>query len=310
MASNGKENWKPITSLKGTTNRNYAVSDQGRLASFDKNLNDKLVLKPHINGGFPLITIKSNSRSKALFIHNAVAEMFVKKRNPKCIRVIHLDYNKSNNDSTNLKWVTQAEQIEHSKHSPTVKESIARKVHTGATAKKLDEKKVTQLKKEIWNPKRKLTMKALAEKYNIAEMNLYRIKSGQMWFHVHVEGEPVFPRYKEQLKNIEYHNKKNAKAAAEKVKKAAATKKITDAKKIAAAKKADLIKKNKLAKIASANKIAKEKKLAAAKKKANKAKIKKTKAVKKPKAKIVAKTKPTKLKKDKKSKKNKKSKKK
>ena len=33
-----------------------------------------------------------------------------------------------------------------------------------------------------------------------------------MWFHVHVEGEPIFPRYKEQLKNIEFHNKVAAKA--------------------------------------------------------------------------------------------------
>lgn len=231
MASNGKETWKQIISLKGTTNRNYAVSSHGRLASFDTDLNDKLILRPHLNGGFPLISVNSNNKSKALFIHNAVAEMFVKKRNPKCVRVIHLDHDKSNNEVPNLKWVTNAEQIEHSKKSPLVLESIARKVHTGATAKKLNEKKVTQLKKELWNPKRKLTMKALAEKYDIAEMNLYRIKSGQMWFHVHVEGEPLFPKYKEQLKNIEFHNKKEAKATAEKVKKLAVVKKANLAKK-------------------------------------------------------------------------------
>ncbi len=226
MASNDKETWKQITSLKGTTNRNYAVSNHGRLASYDKDMNDKLILKPHLNGGFPLISINSNSKHKALFIHNAVAEMFLKKRNPKCIRVIHLDHDKTNNHFSNLKWVSQIEQSEHNKKSPLVMEAIARKVHTGSNAKKLNEKKVTQLKKELWDPKRKLTFKKLAEKYGIAEMNLYRIKSGELWYHIHVEGEPMFAKYKEQLKNIEYHNKKAAKATAEKVKKEAAAKKI------------------------------------------------------------------------------------
>lgn len=217
MANQSKEIWKQIASLKGKTTRNYAVSNQGRLASYDKDLKDKLLLKPHLNGGFPLISVNSKGKSKALFVHNAVAETFLKKRNSKCDHVIHLDHNKANNEAANLKWVTQQEQIEHNKKSPLVREAIARKVHSGATAKKLNEKKVLQLKKELWDPKRKLTFKKLAEKYGIAEMNLYRIKSGEMWFHVHVEGEPVFTKYKEQLKNIELRNKKEAKATAQKV---------------------------------------------------------------------------------------------
>jgi len=217
MANQSKEIWKQIASLKGKTTRNYAVSNQGRLASYGEDLKDKLLLKPHLNGGFPLISVNSKGRSKALFVHNAVAEAFLKKRNSKCDHVIHLDHNKANNEASNLKWVTQQEQIEHNKKSPLVREAIARKIHTGATAKKLNEKKVMQLKKELWDPKRKLTFKKLAEKYGIAEMNLYRIKSGEMWFHVHVEGEPLFAKYKEQLKNIELRNKKEARATAEKV---------------------------------------------------------------------------------------------
>lgn len=224
MANQSKEIWKQIASLKGKTTRNYAVSNQGRLASYDKDLKDKLLLKPHLNGGFPLISLNSKGKSKALFVHNAVAETFLKKRNAKCDHVIHLDHNKANNEAANLKWVTQQEQIEHNKKSPLVREAIARKVHSGATAKKLNEKKVLQLKKELWDPKRKLTFKKLAEKYGIAEMNLYRIKSGEMWFHVHVEGEPMFTKYKEQLKNIELRNKKEAKATAAKVKEVAKAK--------------------------------------------------------------------------------------
>lgn len=210
MAANDKEIWKQLTHLKGPSKK-YAVSSHGRLASYDTNIEDKYILKLHLNGGFPMATIHVNGKSKALFVHNAMAVAFLKKHSPKCNCVIHLDYDKANNELSNLKWATKAEQVEHSKTSPYVLASVARKVYNGATARKLDEKKVILLKKEIWNPKRKLSFKQIAAKYGIAEMNLYRIKNGEMWFHVHVDGEPIFPRYKEQLKNIEFHNKIAAK---------------------------------------------------------------------------------------------------
>ncbi len=207
MASNDKEIWKPVTHLKGKTSKKYAVSSKGRLASYDKNIEERYVLKTHLNGGFPMATIHIEGKSKALFVHQALGGSFLKKPNPKCKFVIHLDYDKANNAISNLKWVTKADQVEHSKTSPYVLEAAARKVYTGATARKLDEKKVIALKKEIWNPKRKATLKQIAVKYGIAEMNLYRIKNGELWFHVHVEGEPMFDKYKTQLKNIEFHAK-------------------------------------------------------------------------------------------------------
>ncbi len=212
MAANDKEIWKPVTHIKGKTSKKYAVSSKGRLASYDKNIEDRYVLKQHLNGGFPMATIHVEGKSKALFSHQAIGGSFLKKHSPKYKFVIHLDHNKANNDISNLKWVTKDEQVEHSKKSPYVLQAAARKVYTGATARKLDEKKVIALKKEIWNPKRKASLKQIAAKYGIAEMNLYRIKNGELWFHVHIEGEPIFPKYKAQLKNIEFHEKVAAKA--------------------------------------------------------------------------------------------------
>ncbi|MBK8369170.1 MAG: HNH endonuclease [Bacteroidetes bacterium] len=228
MAANDKEIWKPVTHIKGKTSKKYAVSSKGRLASYDKNIEDRYVLKQHLNGGFPMATIHVEGKSKALFSHQAIGAAFLKKHSPKCKFVIHLDHNKANNDISNLKWATKDEQVEHSKKSPYVLQAAARKVYTGATARKLDEKKVIALKKEIWNPKRKASLKQIAAKYGIAEMNLYRIKNGELWFHVHIEGEPIFPKYKTQLKNIEFHEKvaaKVKKAAPKKVVKKAAPKK-------------------------------------------------------------------------------------
>ena len=268
MAVNDKEIWKPVTHIKDATSKKYAVSSKARLASYDRNMEEKYILKQHLNGGFPMVTIHVKDKTKALFTHHAVAYSFLKKPSPKYKYVLHLDYNKANNDPSNLKWATKEEQVEHSKKSPFVLAAAARKVYSGATSKKLNEKKVTQLKTEIWNPKRKLTFKQLAAKYGIAEMNLYRIKNGELWFHVHVEGEPIFPKYKAQLKNIEFHAKVEAKASASsaakkaaKAKKAAPKKAVQKTAKKAAPKKAAPAKKKVVAKKVAAKKsVAKKKK--------------------------------------------------
>ena len=280
MAANDKEIWKPVTHIKGKTSKKYAVSSKGQLASYDKNIEDKYVLKQHLNGGFPMATIHVEGKSKALFVHQAMGAAFLKKHSPKCKFVIHLDHAKDNNSLSNLKWATKTEQVEHSKTSPYVLQALARKVYTGATARKLDEKKVIALKKEIWNPKRKASLKQIAAKYGIAEMNLYRIKNGELWFHVHIEGEPIFPKYKAQLKNIEFHEKVEAKVSAAKAKKVAAKKvvkkaaaKKVAAKKVVAKKPVKKVAPKKVVKNAAAKKpvvVVKTKKVKAKKEKKNK----------------------------------------
>lgn len=264
MAYTDKETWKQIPLPKGSTRKNYAASTHGRLASFETNINDKLVLKTHDHEGYPVASIRVSDKTKALFPHQLIGALFLKKTSPKHKFVIHLDYNKKNNHISNLKWATPKELTEHSKKSPIVLKAIKHRIYSGNTAKKLDEKKVTQLKKELWNPKRKMTMKQLAAKYDIAEMNLYRIKVGEMWFHVHVEGEPIHDRYKTHLKNIEYHEKLNAKLKAEKDKKttvrAAKTKVVAEKrKKLEAAKKVKAKQKKIVTKKATPKKVAKAK---------------------------------------------------
>jgi DNA invertase Pin-like site-specific DNA recombinase len=46
---------------------------------------------------------------------------------------------------------------------------------------KLNVTKVKLIKEAISNPKRKLTYKMIAAKFNVSEMTLYRIKSGENW---------------------------------------------------------------------------------------------------------------------------------
>lgn len=260
MAKNDKEIWKQIPFPKGSTTRNYAISSHGRIASFDTDINDRLVLSMHDHEGYTVCTTRVSGKSRALFPHQLMGGLFLKKHNPKCKFVIHLDHNKKNNHVSNLKWATPKELAEHTKKSPSVLNSIKHRVYNGYTAKKLNEKKVIQLKKELWNPDRKLTFKQLAAKYDIAEMNLYRIKSGEMWYHVHVEGEPMHAKYKTHLKNLEYHEKLQAKELAirkkKEIEKENKRKKIADKKK----KEEEAKKKRILERIKKAKEAAKSKK--------------------------------------------------
>ena len=46
---------------------------------------------------------------------------------------------------------------------------------------KLTPTQVRTLKKIMEDPRRKLTYKQLSKKYNVSEMTIYRIKSGENW---------------------------------------------------------------------------------------------------------------------------------
>lgn len=88
------EIWKPIPELKG-----YSVSNEGRIRK--DSTGQIMVLSK--NGGYCRITISKH-------VHRLVAEAFLKKptNDAKCW-VDHIDGNRSNNNVSNLRWVTPSE---------------------------------------------------------------------------------------------------------------------------------------------------------------------------------------------------------
>lgn len=97
---------------------NYSVSNQGEVR------NDKTgrILKPSVRkDGYCQIML--GRKTVPLYIHRLVAEAFIE--NPKVLpQVDHIDGNKSNNNVSNLRWVTYSdncwnygyiERIEHKK---------------------------------------------------------------------------------------------------------------------------------------------------------------------------------------------------
>ena len=179
------EEWKELKMPKGALRFRYAVSNLGRVASFDGKIQEGKVLKGTTIGGYPTLNIKPFGENKTYYIHKLVAEQFLKRSSSKQKYVIHKDHDKLNNVAKNLKWAVKEEMQQHQQKSPLVlksrKERMNRPVYEGH---KLTAPVVKQIKKKINSPSRRSTMREIAEQYGISEMQLYRIKSGENWGHI------------------------------------------------------------------------------------------------------------------------------
>ncbi len=202
------EKWKPIEFPKKVKlQKKYLVSNSGKLASYADSPKNAQKLKAKRIEDYHCISIRMQGVKKSLFVHRLVAEAFLRQPTAKHKFVIHLDHNKGNNNSSNLKWTTLEQQVEHRKGSPAVKKAIKERVlQNGDYAKVLTETKVKKMKEELFDPKRKRTLKQIAKSFGVSEMNVYRIKSGEFWYKIKVRNEPDSKKYLNYIKV-----KKNAK---------------------------------------------------------------------------------------------------
>lgn len=107
-----KEIWKRIEGLE-----NYEISNLGRVRSIDrivecnnkKRLFKGQILKQYVlKNGYLKVCICLKGKTKNLLVHRLVANAFVpNERNVKYVD--HIDTDKTNNISSNLKWVTASE---------------------------------------------------------------------------------------------------------------------------------------------------------------------------------------------------------
>jgi hypothetical protein len=95
------EEWKIIQQ-----NNNFEVSNKGNI----RNTNNKYLIKQQKNhSGYMFINLKTNNKSKSLFVHRIIAEAFLPNiENKKTVD--HIDRNRSNNLLVNLRWATSEEQ--------------------------------------------------------------------------------------------------------------------------------------------------------------------------------------------------------
>lgn len=187
------EIWKQIN-FDPAPLKKYAVSDYGRIMSFTEDISDGKLLKGSVIQGYTSLKCRIKGREKTFYVHKLVAEYFLKKR-IEDLYVIHLDYDKQNNKVNNLKWATKDEMFTHQQKNPKVIEARKKQSqYRPQGGHKLSSTDVIRIKKKIWDPNRKTRLKLIAKQFNISEMQLYRIKSGENWSHIRVPNEPESTR--------------------------------------------------------------------------------------------------------------------
>ncbi|MDX2172582.1 MAG: hypothetical protein SFY56_05635 [Bacteroidota bacterium] len=209
--SKNNEIWKPILVNNKPTDLPFVVSNKGAYGLKKANGDIEVRIKKIKNGNVRH-RLRVGGKEHTLSLAKMIATAFVKKLSAKHSSIIHIDHDYTNNHPSNLKWATSKEHRTHIEKSPNTilarkKKAFTKSVHSRV----LNEKSAAELKKMIWDPKRKLSYKQLAEKFDVSEMQIYRIKKGELWFHIKVENEPENERYKQNLKNIAYHEKLKSK---------------------------------------------------------------------------------------------------
>jgi hypothetical protein len=179
------EVWKPLVFSGWRHLRNrYAVSSHGRIASYKDNIvKDGKLLQGSLTTGYRTLNLHRPNNKGTLYIHREMAKLFHKKPSPAHKYVIHLNHNKLDNKTRNLKWATLDQMIEHQQGSPA-KKAYKIKQANRKEGPKLTASQVRKIKTVLGSKSRNLTIRQLAKQYGVSEMTMYRIKSGENWGRV------------------------------------------------------------------------------------------------------------------------------
>lgn len=179
------EVWKPLVFSGSKELRNrYALSSSGRIASYREDvLRDGKLLNGSLTTGYRTLNLHRPGHKGTLYIHRELAKLFLKRPSAKHKYVIHKNHNKLDNQIKNLSWATLDEMIIHQQKSPA-KLAYKKRQAERQVGLKLTATQVRRIKELLSNDKRRLTIKQLADKYEVSEMTMYRIKSGENWSRV------------------------------------------------------------------------------------------------------------------------------
>ncbi len=191
MADNNywDEVWKHV-SFEGIHPEDvYEISNYGRIRRFETKSNNWKLCKPANVNGYAYFSFRTknneNLRNRVTkSLHRLVGESFLGEPPENCDNVIHLDFNKWNNQVSNLKWVSKSEMFEHSRKSP--KTALAIEKRKGEiTNSKLTATDVMRLKKKLKRGKNPLYK--IAKEFGITHTQLNRIRRGENWGHIQVD---------------------------------------------------------------------------------------------------------------------------
>lgn len=149
------------------TDGRYFISDLGRVYS----VRSKKYVEPSLVRGY----LQAYVRGKRYYIHRLVAEYFCEKI-PSKNQVNHKDGCKTNNNWTNLEWVTTSENQLHAIRTGLVIKRTGEK----ASRAKLKESDIFEIKKLYPS----LGQQAIAFRFKISQSQVNNIINNKTWRHL------------------------------------------------------------------------------------------------------------------------------
>lgn len=139
------------------------------------------VLSPQLVRGYPAIQPTIGGVRKTLYIHRALAELFIP--NPGNRREVnHIDGDRANHSIDNLEWCTHRENMAHA-----FRTGLAKKPKTGpgedSPSAKLNNESVRDIKRRL---QRGETHKSIARVYGVAPGTIGFISCGATWSHISI----------------------------------------------------------------------------------------------------------------------------
>ena len=161
------EQWLPIPNFDG-----YHESNYGRTKSFK--YKTPRIMKPALHsGGYLYIDVCKDGKHKRFYVHILVAELFIP--NPEHKPQVNHRYGcKLDNYFENLEWSTEAENSQHA-----VKTGLAKPAQKNPRAKLTNEQVLY-----IRNNPDGLTIKQLADKFNVVTVTISGIQTGKVYKNI------------------------------------------------------------------------------------------------------------------------------
>ncbi len=116
-----KDEWWLNTEIVVPLFKKYLISEGGKVFTI-KNGARKYITGTLVDG-YRRISIMTVEGPRKFYVHKLVAEMFLPNKDKSKLKVIHLDYDKANNEASNLKWANNKESGEHQGKNPGLPQS-------------------------------------------------------------------------------------------------------------------------------------------------------------------------------------------
>ncbi len=172
--------------------KRYAVSNKGRIISFNSDIKFGKLLKGAMIDGYRFFkyktTIDGKIKNKHFFISKLVAENFIPKADENQTYVLHLDRVRDNDDVKNLQWASREEMLEFGKKSPFVLAAKKKfqEDNLKANGTKLTITKVMVIKKILAKPEQTTRIRMIAKQFGVTPEHIRKIKKGICWDRVEV----------------------------------------------------------------------------------------------------------------------------